>query len=221
MRTSGKFARKPHHSIKKHFRAHACDLQKCSLPRCYCTPREIPGNLTREQTPQFVLIAFDGEVNPHNYDFYNELFNNRTNPNGCPIRGTFYVSHEGEPGYDLVQNLYSMGHEIASHTISHANGSVKFTKTQWANDMQGEREILAKFAHVPEVDVTGFRAPHLSTDVNEAMFQALHDNKFVYEASLLSFPRNPPLWPSTLVRLRLFFFLERIMTCEQYAYRAQ
>jgi hypothetical protein len=49
---------------------------------------------------------------------YSDLFERgRVNPNGCPISATFYVSHEWTD-YSQVQNLYSDGHEMASHTIS-------------------------------------------------------------------------------------------------------
>lgn len=65
-----------------------------------------------------VLITFDDAVNDLNKDYYKEIFEKeRTNPNGCPISGTFYVSHEWTD-YGQVQSLYADGHEMASHTIS-------------------------------------------------------------------------------------------------------
>lgn len=77
-----------------------------------------PGNLTASQTPQIVLITFDDAVSEINKEYYDEFFSsNRTNPNGCPISATFYVSHEWTD-YGMVQNLYAEGHEIASHTVS-------------------------------------------------------------------------------------------------------
>ena len=33
-------------------------------------------------------------MNDLNRDFYRRLFKNRTNPDGCNIRATFFVSHE-------------------------------------------------------------------------------------------------------------------------------
>lgn len=94
----------------------SCDPRKCLLPDCYCDGRMIPGGFDKKDTPQFVLVTFDDGVSELNYDLYMRLFN-RKNPNGCPIRGTFFLSHEWTD-YGMVQNLYSMGHEIASHTIS-------------------------------------------------------------------------------------------------------
>lgn len=41
------------------------------------------------------MLTFDGAVNLNNYDHYNKIFNGkRKNPNGCNIRGTFFMSHE-------------------------------------------------------------------------------------------------------------------------------
>lgn len=76
------------------------------------------GKLPVRNVPQLVLLTFDDGVNDRNRDLYADLFQNgRTNPNGCPISATFYVSHEWTD-YSLVHNLYAAGHEIASHTIS-------------------------------------------------------------------------------------------------------
>ena len=47
------------------------------------------------QIPQMILLTFDGAVNHNNYDRYQKVLGGRyTNPNGCPIKGTFFVSHE-------------------------------------------------------------------------------------------------------------------------------
>lgn len=76
------------------------------------------GETPVEQVPQIVLLTFDDSVNDLNKGLYADLFEKgRVNPNGCPISATFYVSHEWTD-YSQVQNLYSAGHEIASHTIS-------------------------------------------------------------------------------------------------------
>lgn len=76
------------------------------------------GDMPVEQVPQIVLLTFDDSVNDLNKGLYADLFEKgRVNPNGCPIAATFYVSHEWSD-YSQVQNLYSAGHEMASHTIS-------------------------------------------------------------------------------------------------------
>lgn len=76
------------------------------------------GDLPVETVPQIVLLTFDDSVNDLNKGLYMDLFEKgRVNPNGCPITATFYVSHEWTD-YSQVQNLYSAGHEMASHTVS-------------------------------------------------------------------------------------------------------
>uniref|UniRef100_W8BJ25 NodB homology domain-containing protein n=1 Tax=Ceratitis capitata TaxID=7213 RepID=W8BJ25_CERCA len=77
------------------------------------------GGLNVIEVPQMVLITFDDAISTLNIDLYEEMFNNQTrfNPNGCPLRATFYVSHEWTD-YGMVQNLYSDGHEMASHSVS-------------------------------------------------------------------------------------------------------
>lgn len=78
----------------------------------------ITGGFAAEEIPQLVLLTFDDSANDLNKGLYTDLFEKgRTNPNGCPIAATFYVSHEWTD-YSHVQNLYASGHEIASHSIS-------------------------------------------------------------------------------------------------------
>ena len=64
-------------------------------------------------------MTFDDAINEINNGIYTELFSEkvRLNPNGCPIRATFYISHEWTD-YNMVQDLYADGHEMASHTVS-------------------------------------------------------------------------------------------------------
>lgn len=89
-----------------------------TLSRIICTCFWVSGDLPPEDTPQIVLLTFDDSVNDLNKGLYSDLFEKgRTNPNGCPIAATFYVSHEWTD-YSQVQNLYSSGHEIASHSVS-------------------------------------------------------------------------------------------------------
>ena len=71
-----------------------------------------------EETPQLVLITFEDSVNVEHQKVFDYLFDEkRSNPNGCPLRATFYISHEWTD-YSLVQDLYSAGHEMASHTVT-------------------------------------------------------------------------------------------------------
>lgn len=66
-----------------------------------------------------ITLTFDDAINFENWDLYTQyLFTpERKNPNGCPIRATFYVSHQ-YTNYMHVQKLWNDGHEIAVHSIT-------------------------------------------------------------------------------------------------------
>lgn len=49
-----------------------------------------------------IMLTFDGAVNLNNYELYKRVFNGIKNPNGCPIRGTFFISHE----YRYLSNFH-------------------------------------------------------------------------------------------------------------------
>jgi len=173
-----------------------CDKSSCLLPDCRCGGQDIPGNLTREQMPQLVVLTFDDSVNDLNQRLYQSIFHPiRRNPNGCPIAATFYVSHEWTD-YGHVQNMYSDGHEIASHSISHSFGE-QFSKKKWLKEMAGQREILAAYGGVHLEDIRGMRAPFLAIGGNP-MFSMLHDANFTYDSSMPIYENKPPAFPYTL-----------------------
>ncbi|GAB0091855.1 mucin-5AC [Sergentomyia squamirostris] len=173
-----------------------CRKDVCLLPDCFCGGKDIPGDLPVEETPQIVLITFDDAVNDLNRGTYAELFERgRINPNGCPISGTFYVSHEWTD-YVQVQNLYADGHEMASHTVSHSFGE-QFSQKKWTREVAGQREILSAYGGVKLEDVRGMRAPFLSIGGNK-MFKMLYDSNFTYDSSMPVYENRPPSWPYTL-----------------------
>ncbi|XP_055346631.1 uncharacterized protein LOC129594093 isoform X2 [Paramacrobiotus metropolitanus] len=175
----------------------ACERQTCKLPDCWCGGTEIPGGLPVGETPQMIMLTFDDAVTNQNYHLYTSIFSeNRRNPNTCPIRGTFYVSHEWSE-YFLVQNLYSDGHEIGSHSVTHTLPGKNFTKNDWADEISGQREILHRFGNVKAEDVKGMRAPYLQTGGN-SQFEMLWEKGFLYDSSMSVAENNPPMWPYTL-----------------------
>lgn len=95
--------------------AEACDLSLCTLPECFCSKDGtlIPGRLEPSQVPQMILLTFDDAINFENWDLYTtKIFTpNRKNPNGCPIKATFYISHQ-YTNYAQVQKMWNDGHEI-------------------------------------------------------------------------------------------------------------
>jgi len=173
-----------------------CSESSCLLPDCRCGSADIPGNLTREQIPQLVILTFDDSINDLNQRLYQSIFHPiRRNPNGCPISATFYVSHEWTD-YGHVQNMYSDGHEIGSHSISHSFGE-QFSKKKWMKEIAGQREILAAYGGVHLEDIRGMRAPFLAIGGNP-MFSMLHEANFTYDSSMPIYENKPPAFPYTL-----------------------
>ncbi|OQV24831.1 hypothetical protein BV898_01419 [Hypsibius exemplaris] len=178
-------------------RAVKCDYNTCKLPNCLCGGTSIPGSLPPSETPQIVMITFDDAVTFSNNALYKLIFSDqRRNPNGCPIRGTFYVSHEWTD-YNLVQNLYSSGHEIASHSISHPFPGRNFTQQDWTDEIEGQREILTRYGNVKRQDIRGMRAPFLQTG-GDSQFDMLWREGFTYDSSMSVYQNKPPMWPFTL-----------------------
>ena len=60
-----------------------------------------------------ITITFDDAVNDENWNLYMDKLFPETykNPNGCPIHGTFYVSHQ-YTNYAMVQALWNRGEKI-------------------------------------------------------------------------------------------------------------
>ncbi|XP_054719464.1 chitin deacetylase 8-like [Uloborus diversus] len=179
-----------------------CDPAVCVLPDCFCSSdgTRIPGGLEVSETPQMILLSFDGAVNALNYDHYRKLLkNSRTNPNGCPIKGTFFVSHEYTSHFH-VQKFYADGHEIAVHSISNRYPEEWWstaTYEEYAEEMVGQREILHLFANISRDHLLGMRVPFLHPGGNE-MSSVAYDYDFAYDSSL-SVPKSyMPVWPYTL-----------------------
>ncbi|CAG0915709.1 unnamed protein product [Notodromas monacha] len=174
-----------------------CRPDVCLLPDCYCGGgKTVPGGYEPQDIPQVVLLTFDDAVNDLNKELFQDLFERgRVNPNGCPIQATFYVSHEWTD-YSQVQNLYADGHEIASHTISHSFGE-NFSEKRWAQEVEGQRDVMAAYAGVLREDVRGMRAPFLQIG-GDKMFKMLHDQNFTYDSSMPVYENKPPSFPYTL-----------------------
>ena len=91
-----------------------CDREQCALPTCYCStdgtlaPGVDPeqGGLSINEVPQMILISFNGAVTGQNMAMYERIFNNnRVNPNGCTVKGSFFVSHK-YTNYSAVTELH-------------------------------------------------------------------------------------------------------------------
>jgi len=159
----------------------------CQLPDCACSGSEPYVNGTR---PQIVYLTFDDALTAQaSSQFYDELFgrpteHNNSNPNGCALRATHYVTHQ-YTDYSLVNRWWRFGHEIASHSITHRNNLTywqSMTEAEWAKEMVGQRRITSQFANVPACDISGMRSPFLQLG-GDTQFSMLHNNNFDYDCS--------------------------------------
>ena len=130
----------------------ACTRTNCLPPDCVCASLTGPAEIPVSDTPQMVLLTFDDAVLPEFEPLYEQLFDSgrRRNPNGCPIATTFYVTHDGTD-YRLVNRLYSAGHEMASHSVSHRLPQSNWTRApyqQWLDEIAGQRDNLVCIARL-------------------------------------------------------------------------
>ena len=87
-----------------------CNPDECQLPDCACAGSEPSVNV--KQRPQIVYLTFDDAMTEEfDLNFYSELFTpdtqgnyKFTNPNGCPIRSTFFVCAKSNE-YQIVRNF--------------------------------------------------------------------------------------------------------------------
>ena len=76
---------------------------------------QVPSDLEVGQVPQMVVLTFNGAVNIDNINIYQQIFREDfINPNGCQIKGTFFVSHK-YTNYSAVQVS-----PIVLHSTHHA-----------------------------------------------------------------------------------------------------
>ena len=151
--------------------------------------------------PQMITITFDGAVNADNIELYSRIFSDdRKNPNGCPVRGTFYVSHQ-YTNYRDVQYLWNVGHEIAAHSVTHRGPedwwSRNATIEDWFDEMVGVANIINKYGGVRLKDMKGLRAPFLRVGWNR-QFLMMSEFGFAYDSSMLAPFSGSPVWPYTL-----------------------
>ena len=173
-----------------------CNPALCRLPDCRCASVSIPGGLQRSETPQIVTIAMDDGIRVQDYEqFYRRFLNVHTNPNGCPIQASFFVSHDNTD-YSLMERLVSQGHEIADHSVTHRLPPTWWNEADVGNltrEIAEMKTICEQWGKVPQGAIRGFRVPYLSISENE--LKALHNEKFLYEASM---PSREQYWPFTL-----------------------
>lgn len=118
------------------------------------------------------------------------------NPNGCPIRSTWFLQHT-YTDYHCVQQWHSRGHEVADHTVNHVTPLN-------ANEILMLRQILGHYSHINASEFVGYRSPFLET--NTLTLDTLFNNKFLWDCSItldagngfISKGASNMMWPYTL-----------------------
>lgn len=127
-------------------------------------------------------------------------------------RATFFIlGWVAEKCEGLVKQIYSEGHEVASHGYSHEL-VYNMTEAEFANDVQRSKELLEG---IIKDKVLGYRAPCFSI-TNESLWalDILKSTGFVYDSSIfpVSFhdrygyaksDGNPFIWPNGLKEVPL------------------
>ncbi|TRY78381.1 hypothetical protein TCAL_13801 [Tigriopus californicus] len=180
-----------------------CDRSQCVLPDCFCSAdgTQVPGDLEVGQVPQMVTLTFNGAVNSDNIPIFQEIFKEDfINPNGCSIKGTFFVSHK-YTNYSAVQDLHRRGHEIGAFSITRKDDPQYWTKgtyDDWLAEMAGARLIIERFSNITDGSVIGMRAPYLRVGGNQ-QFLMMNDQFFIYDSSIAAPLSRVPIWPYTLL----------------------
>ncbi|VVC99383.1 unnamed protein product [Leptidea sinapis] len=174
--------------------AEECDPDICKLPQCLCSSTAIPGNLAASRIPQFVLLTFNGAVTSTNTLTYRRLLSGRRNSNQCPIGTTFFVSHE-YTDYQLLNELYNNGFEIALHSITNTNQSY-FANADYETlmlEFNDQKKLISHFASIPVDQLKGIRMPFLQLAGNTS-FEMMKDASILYDNSwpTINF-KSPPL----------------------------
>jgi len=151
-----------------------------------------------------VTVTFDDHVNADVIDYYRLLFPwNRTNPNDCPITGTFFVC-DAATDYGHVVELHERGHELGSHSVNHHTSHMWWrtaTLEQIRGEMAGMRDRFQFKASIPADAVKGLRMPFL--EIHKGQFDMMQDSGFLYDASMMTMELGDghdgrPVWPFTL-----------------------
>ncbi|XP_063697350.1 chitin deacetylase 8-like [Culicoides brevitarsis] len=172
-----------------------CRKNNCFPPDCRCSTAQPPGNFPLEEVPQFVYLTFDDAVHEENIEFINKIFNESNYGFiGCPAVGTFFVSHE-YTDYSIINKLYSEGHEIALHSITHSHFGNSDLNEMIA-EFVGQRKIVSQFADIPESEMVGIRMPFLQL-AGDHQYEMLSKYGFEYDFSRTQW-NSKRMWPYTL-----------------------
>jgi polysaccharide deacetylase family protein (PEP-CTERM system associated) len=104
-------------------------------------------------------------------------------------KATFFtLGYIAEKFPDLIKEIDSRGHEIASHSYAHLDIR-KVTKEKFEDDLKKSVEILEK---ITGKKILGFRAPYFSIDKKSFWAMEILSKYFKYDSSI--FPVKTPLY---------------------------
>ncbi|KAG6380654.1 hypothetical protein JVT61DRAFT_5024 [Boletus reticuloceps] len=164
------------------------------LPRLFLRSQQV-------QAPQVQLREHESSrwsqshdaIQSYTFDVVNQFREHRKNPNGCPLKMTYFTSLT-YTNCTLVTDWYVAGNEIADHTMTHVGNPP-------ATEINGNIIALNALAGIPMHAIKDFRAPFLNYTSETFHFLAVAD--FMYDSSTAaSIPVTDPdtdaYWPYTL-----------------------
>lgn len=168
----------------------------CNAPDCFCKTYTTPYDMKTADIPQMIYVTIDGALNFHTYTKVRSLFApSRKNPNGCPVKGTVFVSDTGS-SYSISNALQSTGIEIGMMGLRprpYTNASML------ASEIRVQRERMVRGSTITSEQIKGWRSPGFKPTGDE-QFNVL-SNQSLYDSSLISdrgAAGQAKLWPHTL-----------------------
>ena len=180
---------------------YTCDPNACKLG-CHCPSLASPaGTLPPSEIPQFVLVTHDDAISELSNFVVRSAIDGFKNPNGCNVPATWFTTSTGTV-CELAKKLYDENHEIAIHTVNHAQLDPGMLGME--QEIMGARDDLVQCG-VPKDKIVGFRAPYLVH--NPEVRGILNKNGMLYDSSIIDFisSQSPTtrsvgqrLWPYTM-----------------------
>ncbi|EFN54084.1 hypothetical protein CHLNCDRAFT_136205 [Chlorella variabilis] len=141
------------------------------------------------EVPNIVMFSVDDSLLDGTWGLaYDDvvLASGAQSPAGCRPPITWFINccaHGGTSSdCPSVQRAHALGHEIATHTMSHSHDTLTYDQSQWSDDVGGQRDWTVNECGIPADEVVGFRAPFFKT--TDVLGQVLQDLGFMYDSSL-------------------------------------
>ena len=168
----------------------------CIAPTCFCKTYTTPYDMASSDIPQMIYVTIDGSLNFHTYSRVRNLFpKSRTNPNGCPVKGTVFVSDTGS-SYSISNALRSSGIEIGMMGLKPRPYT---NATKLANELRLQKERMIRGSSLTSEQIKGWRSPGFKPTGDEQFY--VLSNQSLYDSSLIAdraAKGQAKVWPHTL-----------------------